>query len=78
MVATQNIDTVGPIWTFSLGGVLTFLGGGFDNNLLSHWKGQYILRVMKAEHKPLCVVVKCHVLNFATCIDFMKCNGDPT
>ncbi len=25
MVATQNIDTLGPIWTFSLRGVLTFV-----------------------------------------------------
>ncbi len=25
MVATNNIDTLGPIWTFSLGGVLTFV-----------------------------------------------------
>ncbi len=25
MVATQNIDTLSPIWTFSLRGVLTFV-----------------------------------------------------
>ncbi len=30
MVATQNIDTLGPIWTFSLRGVLTFLTSGLD------------------------------------------------
>ncbi len=28
MVATQNIDTLGPIWTFSLRGVLTFVASG--------------------------------------------------
>ena len=26
--ATQNIDTLGPIWTFSLRGVLTFVASG--------------------------------------------------
>ncbi len=32
MVATQNIDTLGPIWTFSLRGVLTFMASGLDIN----------------------------------------------
>ncbi len=32
MVATQNIDTLGHIWTFSIRGVLTFVGRGFDIN----------------------------------------------
>ncbi len=32
MAATQNIDTVGPIWTFSLRGVLTFMASGLDIN----------------------------------------------
>ncbi len=36
MVATQNIDTLGPIWTFSLRGVLTFVASGLDNNLILH------------------------------------------
>ncbi len=31
-VFTQNIDTLGPIWTFSLRGVLTFVSSGFDIN----------------------------------------------
>ncbi len=31
-VATQNIDTLGPIWTFSLRGVLTFVTSGLDIN----------------------------------------------
>ncbi len=30
MVATQNIDTLGPIWKFSLRGVLTFVASGLD------------------------------------------------
>ncbi len=32
MVATQNIDTLGPIWTFSLRGVLAFVASGLDIN----------------------------------------------
>ncbi len=32
MVATQNIYTLGPIWTFSLRGVLTFVASGLDIN----------------------------------------------
>ncbi len=30
MVATQNIDTLGSIWSFSLRGVLTFVASGLD------------------------------------------------
>ncbi len=33
MVATQNIDTLGPIVTFLLWGVLTFVASGLDNNV---------------------------------------------
>jgi len=32
MVATQNIDILGPIWTFSLSGVLTFVASCLDIN----------------------------------------------
>ncbi len=32
MVATQNIDTLGPIWTFLLRGVLTFVASGLGIN----------------------------------------------
>ncbi len=32
MMATQNIDTLGPIWTFSFRGVLTFVASGLDIN----------------------------------------------
>ncbi len=30
--STQNIDTLGPIWTFSHRGVLTFEASGLDIN----------------------------------------------
>ncbi len=41
MVATQNIDTLGPIWTFSLRGVLFFVASGLDSNgcVLSYFEG---------------------------------------
>ncbi len=41
MAATQNIDTLGPIWTFSPRGVLTFVASGLDINgcLLSYFEG---------------------------------------
>ncbi len=41
MVATQNIDTLGPIWTFSLRGVLSFVASGLDINgcVLSYFEG---------------------------------------
>ncbi len=41
MVATQNIDTLGPILTFSLRGVLTFVASGLDINgcVLSYFEG---------------------------------------
>ncbi len=41
MVATQNIGTLGPIWTFSLRGVLTFVVSGLDINgcVLSYFEG---------------------------------------
>ncbi len=32
MVATQNMDTFGPTWIFSLRGVLTFVASGLDIN----------------------------------------------
>ncbi len=41
MVATQNIDTLGPICTFSHRGVLTFVASGLDINgcVLSYFEG---------------------------------------
>ncbi len=41
MVVTQNIETLGPIWTFSLRGLLTFVASGLDINgcLLSYFEG---------------------------------------
>ncbi len=42
-MATQNIDTLGPIWTFSLRGVLIFVANGLDINgcVLSYFEQIY-------------------------------------
>ncbi len=49
MVATQNIDALGPIWTFSLRGVLTFVASGLDINgcVLSYFEGTANLLLYK-------------------------------
>ncbi len=41
MVATQNIETLGPIWTFSVRDVLTFVASCLDINgcVLSCFEG---------------------------------------
>ncbi len=41
LVATQNINTLGPVWTFLLRGVLTLLASGLDINgcVFSYFKG---------------------------------------
>ncbi len=41
MVTTQNIDTFGPVWTFSLRGVLAIVTRGLDINgcVLSYFEG---------------------------------------
>ncbi len=41
MMATKNIDTLGPIWTFSLSGMLTIVASGLDINgcVLSYFEG---------------------------------------
>ncbi len=41
MVATQNIDTLGQMWTFTLRVVLTFVASGLDiiDCVLSYFEG---------------------------------------
>ncbi len=61
MVATQNIDTLGPIWTFSLRGVLTFVASDLDiNGCVLFLRGQQIYIVIQAVHSLLYIVAKCH------------------
>ncbi len=50
MVATQNIDTLGQMWTFSLRGVLTFVASGLVMNgcVLSYFEGTANLHCYKS------------------------------
>ncbi len=68
MVATQNIDTLGPIWKLSLRGVLTFVASGLDINgcLLIILRGQQIYTVIQAVHSLLYIVAKCHFFSVVT------------
>ncbi len=68
MVATQNIEILGPIWTFSLRGVLTFVASGLDINgcVLSYLRGQKIYTVTQAVHSLLYIVAKCHFFSVST------------
>ncbi len=73
MVATQNIDTLGPIWTFSLRGVVTFVASGLDINgcVLSYFEGTANLQavnftVIQAVHSLLYIVAKCHFFSVVT------------
>ncbi len=52
MVATQNIDTFGPIWAFSLRGVLSIVASGLDINgcVLSYFEGTAKFTVIQAVH----------------------------
>ncbi len=54
-MATKNIDTLDPILTFSLKGVLTFVASGLDinGNVL---RGQQMYTVIKAVHSLLYIV----------------------
>ncbi len=47
--------TLGPIWTFSLRGVLTFMASGLDINgcVLSYFEGTANLHFMKKYNKIL-------------------------
>ncbi len=63
MVATLNIDTLGPIWTFSLRGVLTFVASGLDINVgvLSYFEGTANVHLLyKLYNSLLYIVAKCH------------------
>ncbi len=52
----------GPIWTFSLRGVLTFVASGLD----VHLKGQQIYTVIQAVHSLLYIVAKCNFFSVVT------------
>ncbi len=73
MVATQNIDTLGPIWTFSLRGVLTFVASGLDINgcVLSYFEGQQIYTVIQA---VTLTTLHCSKVSFLQCCHMKRYN----
>ncbi len=66
MVVTQNIETLGPIWTFSLRGLLTFVASGLDINgcLLSYFEGTANLH-----HYTSCTLTTLHCSK----VSFLQC-----
>ncbi len=66
MVATQNIDTLGPIWRFSLRGVLTFVASGLDINgcVLSYFEGTVYLNC-----NTICTLTTLHCSK----VSFLQC-----
>ncbi len=68
MVATQNIDTLGPIWTFSLRDELTFVASGLDINgcVLRYFEGQRIYTIIQAVHSLIYIVAKCNFFSVVT------------
>ncbi len=81
MVATQNIDTLGPIWTFSLRGVLTFVASGLDINgcVLSYFEGTVNLHCYTS---CTLTTLHCSKVSFLQCCHmkrynkiFTKCEG---
>ncbi len=68
MVDTQNIDTLGPIWTFSLRGVLTFVASGLDINgcVLSYFEGTANLHCYTSCTLTTLHCRKCHFFSVVT------------
>ncbi len=67
MLATQNIDTLGPIWTFSLRGAFTFVASGLDINgcVLSYFEGTTNLHCYTS-----CTLTTLHYSK----VSFLKCS----
>ncbi len=66
MVATQNIDTLGPIWWFSLRCVLTFEASGSDvyGCELSYFEGDIKFTLLYKLYKSLHEIWLCfHLYN---------------
>ncbi len=66
MVSTQNIETLGPIWTFSLRGVLIFVASGLDINgcMLSYFEGTANVQLYKLY--TLYILAKGHFFSVVT------------
>ncbi len=73
MVITQYIDTLGPIWTFSLRGVLTFVASGLDINgcVLSYLEG-----AVNLQYYTSCTLttLHCRKVSFLQCFQMKRYN----
>ena len=84
-MATQDIDTLGPIWTLSLRGVLTFVASRLDINgcVLRYLEGTAIYTDRQAVYSLIYIVAKCHFFSeFHSFLHmkrytkiFMECEG---
>ncbi len=67
-VTTQNIDTLGPIWTFSLRDVLTFVASGLDIN------GCFVLRSCFEETANVHCYTSCTLTTLhCSKVSFLQC-----
>ncbi len=73
MVATQNIDTLDPIWTFSLRGVLTFVASSLDINdyVLSYFEGTANVQCYTS---CTLTTLHCSKVSFLQCCHMKRCN----
>ncbi len=72
MVTTQNIDTLRPIWTFSLRGLLTFVASGVDINgcVLSYFEGTENVHCYTSKLTTL----HCSKVSFCQCCQMKRYN----
>ncbi len=69
-MATKNIDTLGPILTFSLKGVLTFVASGLDINGYV-LRGQQMYTVIKS---CTLTTLHCSKVSFLQCCHMKRYN----
>ncbi len=78
MVATLNINTFGPIWTFSLRGVLNFVASSLDINgcVLSYFEWTAYLHCYTSStlHSSKVSLLQCCHMKIYNKI-FTKCEG---
>ncbi len=68
MTPGRENGELGPIWTFSLRGVLTFVASGLEFNgcVLSYFEGTANSHFYTAVHSLLYSVAKCHFFSVIT------------
>ncbi len=73
MVATQNIDALGSIWTFSLRGVLTGVASSLDiyGCVLSYFEGTAHLHCYTS---CTLTTLHCSKVSFLQCCHMKRCN----